>query len=113
MSFDVIEKKDIVIIIIPTRLDASNSQDLKDIIAQKVGEKKFKFIIDLSNTEFVDSSGLGAMVSKIAHCRANGGDVKIVVTNDRIKEIFQITHLDKVLKEYKNADEAVVAFNET
>lgn len=113
MSYNIQEKDGIIVIEIPTRLDASNSQELKDIIAKYVADKKYKFIIDLTNTEFIDSSGLGAIVSKIAHCRANGGDVKIVVTNDRIKEIFNITHLDKVLKEFKTVQEALEEFNNT
>ncbi|MGA1862039.1 STAS domain-containing protein [Deferribacter thermophilus] len=110
MGFNYYEKDGVIVIDIPQRLDASNSQELKDLLAKYVSDKKYKYVMNLSNTEFIDSSGLGAIVSKIAHCRANGGDVKIVVTNERIKEIFNITHLDKVLKEYKTVDEALGSF---
>lgn len=109
--FHTYEKNGVVIIELPVRLDASISDELKEIISNFVNNKKYKFIIDFGKTIFIDSSGLGAIVSRISICRTNNGDVRLCNINDRIKEVLNITHLDKILKIYKSLDECLNSFS--
>ncbi|MBZ4642627.1 MAG: anti-sigma-factor antagonist [Deferribacteraceae bacterium] len=114
MSFTskLLEDKKIFVVETPERIDAANSPELKDMISDTVSKGIFKIVIDMSKTNFIDSSGLGALVSKISICKNNNGDVRLVVLSDRVLEILEITHLNKILKLYKTVDEAIASFTE-
>ena len=104
---ELFDDKKAAVIKIPTRLDASNSQPFKDKMTELVDKGYVNLLIDLSQTNFIDSSGLGALVGKISTCRKKGGDVRLISPTQRVVEILQITNLDKVLKIYKSLDEAL------
>ncbi|TYB33944.1 MAG: STAS domain-containing protein [Flexistipes sinusarabici] len=112
MAFDVSYALDgtVAVIEIPERLDAGCSNELKEKINTLVNESIYNIVIDLSKTNFIDSSGLGALVSKISVCKANGGDIRLASPGKRVFEILQITHLDKVLNYYHDLEEAVNSF---
>ncbi|AEI15293.1 anti-sigma-factor antagonist [Flexistipes sinusarabici DSM 4947] len=112
MAFNVSYALDgtVAVIEIPERLDAGCSNELKEKINAVVNESIYNIVIDLSKTNFIDSSGLGALVSKISVCKANGGDIKLASPGKRVFEILQITHLDKVLNYYHDLEEAVNSF---
>ncbi|MBI2091375.1 MAG: STAS domain-containing protein [Deltaproteobacteria bacterium] len=57
-----------------------------------------KFIVDVSSVSFIDSMGLGAMISLLRKTREKGGDVKLCGINKEIKEIFEITRLNKLFE---------------
>lgn len=109
---ELFDDKKAAVIKIPTRLDASNSLPFKDKLNEII-DKGFKYIlIDLSKTNFIDSSGLGALVGKISTCRKNNGDIRLISPTQRVVEILQITNLDKILKIYKSIDDAMKVIEE-
>lgn len=99
------------VIEIPSRLDAHISQELKILISKYVDKSIYFFIMDFQLTEFIDSSGLGALVSQISKCKSNGGDVFLAAPKRKIIEILEITNLDKVLKCFDSIDEAAQNIN--
>lgn len=107
VQFELFEDKKAALIKIPTRLDASNSLPFKDKMNELVDKGYVNLLVDLSQTNFIDSSGLGALVGKISTCRKNGGDVKLISPTQRVIEILQITNLDKILKIYKSVEDAL------
>lgn len=94
----------------PQRLDASKANDFRDKLTELVERKKFQLVIDLSETEFIDSSGLGALVSRIAVIRANQGDVRLVFQQEFVYKLLALTHLDKVFKCFESVATAVNSF---
>ena len=61
---------------------------------------------------YVDSSGLGAIVSRIADLRAGGGDVRVAGANDHVTGLFRLTNLDKIISLFDSVDEAEHSFQE-
>ena len=100
----------ISIITCPNRLDINVSSELKTILTGLIESEKYKIVINLSETAYVDSSGLGAIVSRIAVTRANQGDVKVVTTTQAILDLLALTHLNKILKCFNDVDSAVSDF---
>jgi anti-sigma B factor antagonist len=99
MSFTVDERPDgIIIITCPSNVTVKNSGELKKIFEESVSKGKYKFIVDLTKTRYVDSSGLGAIVSRISIARSNGGDVRIATTVPLIQNLLDVTNLNKILK---------------
>ena len=111
MSFTTGEEAGGVIVIrCPPRLDINVSDDLKNIMTGLIEKKKYKIVIDLTHTKYIDSSGLGAIVSRIAETRSNGGDVKLATTTRVIINLLDLTHLNKILSCYDDILTAVNSF---
>lgn len=63
--------------------------------AMKQGKKDFKF--NFRNCTFIDSTGLGVLVSIYKKCRDNGGHVELVnVNNKDVLRVFKLTRLDEI-----------------
>jgi anti-sigma B factor antagonist len=101
---------EVTIIEIPKRLSADISDNFRDFLYSLVEKGNHKLVIDLSKTEYVDSSGLGAIVSRIAVCRSNKGDIRLASPKAFMDYQLKITHLDRVLKTYKDMNAAVDSF---
>ena len=111
MSFKIGKKSgNITVIDCPHRLDVNISDDLKKIMTQLIEEKKFKIIINLTGTKYVDSSGLGAIVSRIAVTRSNKGDVRLVTKTKSILDLLDLTRLNKILECYDDVKTALESF---
>ena len=111
MSFKTYEKSGKVTVIDCThRLDANVSDDLKNIMIDLINGKKFQIVINLTDTKYVDSSGLGAIVSRISVTRTNKGDVRLVTQTKAILDLLDLTRLNKILKCYDDVNTAVDSF---
>jgi anti-sigma B factor antagonist len=112
MKFKISEMPgNVVVIECPERLDVNVSDDLKTIMTNLTGQKKYKIVLNLMQTRYVDSSGLGAIVSRIAVTRANGGDIRLAVTSKSILDLLQLTHLNKIISSYDNLIQAVHSYS--
>jgi anti-sigma B factor antagonist len=106
------KKGEIVVIDAPERLTGLLADEMRDLIGSLVKEEKFKIIVDLSTTIYIDSSGLGALVSRIAATRANKGDIRLANAGEKINNLLQLTHLDKILLQYSDLQAALDGFND-
>jgi anti-sigma B factor antagonist len=114
VSFKTYEKSGKVTVIdCPHRLDANVSDELKNIMMDLIEGKKFKIVINLSDTTYVDSSGLGAIVSRISVTRTNKGDVRLVTQTKAILDLLDLTRLNKILKCYSEVNTAVDSFGKS
>lgn len=70
--------------------------EVKNLIEK--GEKVF--IFDFSNCDFIDSTGLGALVSIYKKCVESGGSIKLKSLRPEVEKLFKLTRLDKVFEIY-------------
>jgi len=111
LSFKIHEKSgNITVVDCPPRLHANLSDELKNIMIELVEDKKYKIVINLLDTKYVDSSGLGAIVSRISVSRSNQGDVRLVTKTPAILDLLNLTRLDKILKCYNDVNTAIKSF---
>jgi|SRR5579872_1852145 anti-anti-sigma factor len=66
-------------------------------------------VLQLDHLEFVDSSGLGAMMRLVQAARSKGGDLKLSGIPPRIRKILQLTHLLPQFESYDSMEEAITA----
>lgn len=90
-------------------LDASNSAELKRDIAP-VLEANNKVVIDLTRLHFMDSSGLGAMLSCLRQLTAKGGDLKLCCMSKQVRAAFELVRMHRIFDIFGTRDEAVHAF---
>jgi anti-sigma B factor antagonist len=65
-----------------------------------------RIVVDFSGIDFVDSSGLGALIGCLKSARQAGGDLRIAQPTAQVSMVLQLSNLDRVLKSYSSAEEA-------
>jgi len=94
----------------PLRLNLVNAPRLTAVVDQLIASGGPRIVVDLSGTEFIDSSGLGALVSSLKKARQAGGDLRIAGLAPQVQAVFKLTNLDRILKTVPAADIASAAF---
>ncbi len=100
----------VIVILAPQRLTVNVSGELKEIIKEYMTAGHYKIVINLSSTRFMDSSGLGAIISFIEKLREKKGDIRLASPQKYIREILELTHINQVIKSYECEHEAVENF---
>jgi anti-sigma B factor antagonist len=92
------------------RLDAHNSGELKAEMLKLFDEGKNNILIDLKDVRFVDSSGLGSLVSGFKNASARNGNLKLCGLQPQVKSMFELTRLHRVFEIFPGVDEAMASF---
>lgn len=103
------KKDDVVIFEMAGRLNAVNVHLLKKKF-QSFTPQENCFVFDLSSLEYLDSTGLGGIVSCLKTATTNNGDVKIACLQNKTKMVFEITRAYKIFDIFEDVDSAVAAF---
>jgi len=90
-------------------LDANNAAELKRDIAPLL-QANTKVVLDLSRVRFMDSSGLGAMLSCLRQLTARKGDLKLCGMSRQVRGAFEVVRLNRIFDIYPTRAEAVLAF---
>ncbi len=90
-------------------LDASNSRDLKQSIGPLLATGA-KLVIDMSKIEFIDSSGLGALVSCLRQAHSSGGDIKLCGLMNQARALFELVRMHRVFEVFNSSEEAVTSY---
>ena len=111
MSFSV--RKDprgVIVLGVDGQLIVGNRHELKQKVmdALDVGERKI--VIEFTNTGYIDSSGLGALVSLSKKIRDQGGELKLAGLNEDLRTLFELTKLDTLFTIADTAEQAVAGF---
>ncbi len=114
MNFKVEDAADgrVTVIYIPERLTSETSDELKQILKELVEAGKYNIVMDLTKTKYMDSSGLGAIVSKIASARSKRGDIRLANPRKYVLDLLALTHIDQIIKVFSNLNEAVDSFKD-
>ena len=88
------------------RLDASVSPELKGEFLVLCKPQLKELIIDLSDVEFCDSSGLSALLIAERKLRENGGVVKLAGVQKKVMTLIKISHLDRAFELYDTVAKA-------
>ena len=92
------------------RLDAVSAKQLKEKVASLGQEKGPKLVIDMAGVDFIDSWGLGALISSLRTVSKLGGDIKISGLQHQARSIFELTRLDRVFRIYDDSMAAAKSF---
>lgn len=108
MQLKISEKEDTVIITVEEeRMDAHNSGNLKERMLQLFDEGKCQLVIDLAAVRFIDSSGLGALVSGFKNASARDGSLKLCCLQPQVRSMFELTRLHRVFEIFTTLEEAL------
>ncbi len=102
--------KVMVVVVKEERLDAHNSEVLKQELGRLFNEGKASVVVDLKEVRFIDSSGLGALVSGFKNASSRQAELKLSSLQSQVKSMFELTRLHRVFDIYQTVDEAIDAF---
>ena len=110
MEIAVDQIENIAVAVVPVdELDASNAGEFKRDIGP-VLQANTKLVLDLSRLRFVDSSGLGAILSCLRQLSAKSGDLKLCGMSKQVRALFELVRMHRIFDIYGTREEAVKAF---
>jgi len=104
------EKESIIILKIQGEIDLYNAPEIKDTIQKAIEEEKYNIIIDLEKVSYIDSSGIGALISSLSNLKKYQGSLKIIHVFASVKKVFELTKLTSFFEIYDSEEEALAKF---
>jgi len=111
MAFTVTTNKSgVVVVAVDGQLIVGNRQDLKQKVLDALEKGGRKFVVDFTRTGYIDSSGLGVLVSLSKKIRELGGELRLAGLNEDLQTLFELTKLDTLFSITRTPEEALAAF---
>ncbi len=100
----------IILLDIDGEIDLYNAPEIKDTIKKEMDAGHKKIIINLENVSYIDSSGIGALISSLSNLKKIGGGLKIIHVYESVRKVFELTKLTSFFEIYDSEDEAIAAY---
>ncbi|MFA6597476.1 MAG: STAS domain-containing protein [Ignavibacteriaceae bacterium] len=112
MKINLIEKYTAVVLELKGEITiTAKDAEFGEILLKLISEGKKNIIIDLKETGFVNSSGLGMLIAGYTTVKNAGGDLKLANATEKIESLLIITKLTSVFANYSSVEEAVKSFS--
>ncbi len=113
MNYDVGERYNAVVVTLKGNvMGGPDGSKLHETLHELREQGKKNVVVDLSKVKFMNSSGLGMLISGLTTMRNAGGDLRLANVADRIQSLLVVTRLITVFKNYDSVDEAVESYDE-
>lgn len=110
MGFRVLQNGEVTLVEVEGQLIVGNRQELKQQVLDRLDKGDRKFVIDFANTGYIDSSGLGVLVSLSKKIREQGGELRLSSLNEDLRTLFELTKLDTLFRIADSKDKALEGF---
>jgi anti-sigma B factor antagonist len=110
MGFTETKSEGVVVVRVEGQLIVGNRTELKELVQRALDGGARKFLLDFSKTGYIDSSGLGALVSISKKVREEGGELRLAGLNDDLRSLFELTKLDTLFAIAETSEQALTDF---
>jgi anti-sigma B factor antagonist len=110
MAFSVNREGSVTVVDVDGQLIVGNRQELKQKVLDELEGGARKFLIDFTRTGYIDSSGLGVLVSLSKKIREQGGELRLSTLNEDLRTLFELTKLDTLFRIADSRDEGLTGF---
>jgi anti-sigma B factor antagonist len=110
MNFNIRKHKDVAIVEVEGQLIVGNRQELKQKVLDEFDSGTRKVLVDFAHTGYIDSSGLGVLVSLAKKLREDGGELRLANLNDDLRTLFELTKLDTLFPIADTRERALESF---
>ncbi len=105
-----IEGNDVLVIELrEDNLDASNVREFRDAI-QSLMHERTRVVLDMAGVKFVDSSGLGALISCLRQANGRKGDFRLCELSRTVRALFELMRMHRVFTIHEARGDAVASF---
>ncbi len=88
----------VVLVQVNGELIVGNREEFKQTVLARLDSGGRKFVVDFQESTYIDSSGLGALVSLSRKIRESGGDLRLAGLNEDLRTLFELTKLDTLFQ---------------
>ena len=106
-AVDVSQRDGRTVVTATGELDVHTAPELKTHLDALSQGSDPALVVDLADVGFIDSTGLGVLVTTLKHVREAGGTLDVVVSSPRVLRVFALTGLDVVIPLHGTLDEAL------
>lgn len=110
MSFTVENSGDVTVVAVAGELIVGNRQEFKQGVLESLDKRAAKFVIDFSDCGYIDSSGLGVLVTLGKKIRERGGELRLASLNEDLLVLMELTRLDTLFNIADSRAEALQGF---
>ena len=103
--------EEIVVISIEGDIDALTADEASVFLRAQLDGGREQLVVDLSQVNFMSSSGIRLLLEILKKSREQGGDLRLAAAPAGVTRTLEITGLTRVLKAYPSVEEAVASFN--
>jgi anti-sigma B factor antagonist len=89
--------------------DLHSAPELKERLRAAIDSGVTVVVVDLTRTDFIDSTSLGVLLGATKRLREQEGEIRLVVSRPELRRIFEITLLDRVFQLHDTREEALAA----
>lgn len=111
MKIKIVERYEAVILELKENvMGGPEAIEFSDSLKKLISEGKKNLILDLSEVKFMNSSGLGMMISGLTTVKKEGGMLKLACVAEKIQSLLMITKLITIFETYDTIEEAIKSF---
>lgn len=107
LRLDVSQRGEWSIVEVGGEIDVATAPRLREQLISLVGDGLYRIVVSLEAVDFIDSTGLGVLISGLKRVRTHGGEFAVVCAEPRILKVFEITGLDTVFNVVPTLDDAL------
>lgn len=100
---------DRTVVAVTGEIDVYTAPVLREELASLIDSQHTDLVVDLTAVRFMDSTGLGVLVGALKKVRTLGGELQLVIDQDKILKVFRITALTQVFTIHSSLDDALQA----
>ena len=98
MAFNMSREGEVTVVDVAGQLIVGNRQELKNKVLDELEGGARRFLVDFTETAYIDSSGLGILVSLSKKIRQAGGELRLSSLNEDLRTLFALTKLDTLFR---------------
>ncbi len=97
---------DRAVVLVSGEVDLATCQQLRDVLAGLVDQGVHYLVVDLEQVSFLDSSGIGVLISVLRRIREHGGSLRLTAPTPHVRRVLELTGVTTLLPTYATLDEA-------
>ncbi len=110
MKMETNENESVTTISLSGRFDATVVGRFKEFLNSLSQNGSEQYVVDLADLDYIDSGGLGCLVSFLRRVRQNGGDIKVATLSGKVRAVFELTRLHRIFEIYDDSSAAVKSY---
>jgi anti-anti-sigma factor len=93
--------------VIDGRVDTDGAYQLEKRLNESIDNAHYELVLDLSQTNYLNSAGLRILADALTRCRQQGGNVKLAAPNIKVMRVLEIIGFDKFFEIFPTVEKAV------
>jgi len=108
-SFPVSVRDGLAVVTTPEEIDISNAGLLREALTSATASRQPVIVVDMSGTEFCDSTGLNVLIRAVGHAGDAGSELRLVIGGTALRRILTVTGVAGMFHVYESLGQALEA----